>query len=147
MHATCCDGPMRVSAPLRGRTILLVEDEATVCDVWRELLEHRGARVMTAADGLEGLARLKRKRPHAILCDLGMPIMDGLEFARRLRCDPRHRRTLLIAVTGREDDRDFNDTWNAGFDGHVVKPVAAAALEALVQRLSRHPVPRMRDCA
>ena len=132
---------------LRGRTILVIDDDADVRDMWRRLLERRGAHVMVAADGLEGLVHLEARLPDAILCDLTMPIMDGFEFASRMRTTPRYRKVLLIAVTGRQQHTDFADTWRAGFDGHLVKPVAAEALEALVQRLARRTVPHTGECA
>jgi two-component system CheB/CheR fusion protein len=126
------DGPL----PLGRYTILVVEDDAETREVVRRLLELCGARVVVAADGLDGLDRLESVRPHAVLCDLGMPIMDGLEFARRVRRDPRYRRTLLVALTGRKEQADFLRTWDAGFDAHLAKPVTMEMLESIAKRLS-----------
>jgi CheY-like chemotaxis protein len=71
--------------PLRGRKILVVEDDHDGREVIRRLLELLGAQVVVAADGLEALVRLESLQPDAVLCDLGMPIVDGIEFARRMR--------------------------------------------------------------
>lgn len=120
--------------PLRGRTILLIEDDDETREVTRRLLECMGARVAAAVDGFEGLMRLESLRPDTVLCDLAMPIMDGLEFARRMRQDPRHRRVLLIAITGRDSHADFLDTWAAGFDAHLVKPVTPEVVASIVRR-------------
>jgi two-component system CheB/CheR fusion protein len=123
-------------SPLRDRTILVVEDDGDTRDVVRRLLELLGARVTVAADGMEGLEQLQRLTPDAVLCDLTMPIMDGIEFALRMRRDPRHRRALLIALTGRQGQADILRTWEVGFDAHLVKPVNPEMLSALARRLS-----------
>src|SRR5688572_19080466 len=94
------DDPERL--PLRGYPILVVEDDLDAGDLARRLLELLGARAATAGDGIEGLRRLAEMQPAMVLCDLTMPRMDGLEFARRVRRLPEYRRTLLIAVTGRQ---------------------------------------------
>ncbi len=72
----------------------------------------------------------------AVLCDLTMPIMSGLEFARRVRRNPRFRRIPLVAVTGRQEQEDFLQTWDAGFDAHLVKPVTVEMLQSLARRFS-----------
>jgi CheY-like chemotaxis protein len=122
--------------PLRGCTILVVEDDAEAGDLVRRLLELLGARVGTAENGVAGLRRLVAMQPDMVLCDLTMPLMDGLEFARRVRRLPEYRRTVLVAVTGRQAHEDFLRTWDAGFDAHLVKPVTMEMLRALARRLS-----------
>jgi two-component system CheB/CheR fusion protein len=130
------DDPERL--PLRGSTILVVEDDPEAGDLVRRLLELLGARVATAEDGIDGLSRLvKMKQPDMVLCDLTMPRMDGLEFARCLRRLPEYQRTLLVAVTGRQAHEDFLRTWDAGFDAHLVKPITMEMLRALARRLSQ----------
>jgi CheY-like chemotaxis protein len=126
----------REASPFHGRTILVVEDEIELGDQLRRLLEHLGARVWIARDGLDGLEQLASLPADAVLCDLALPVMDGLEFARRLRQNPRFRRTLLVAVTGRQDQEDFLRSWDAGFDAHLVKPLTMEMLQALARRLS-----------
>jgi two-component system CheB/CheR fusion protein len=126
--------------PLRGCTILVIEDDVEARDTARRLLESLGARVVVAENGHDGLNQLASVRPDAVLCDLGMPVMDGLEFARRVRRNPRHRHVLLFAVTGWQGEADFRRTWEAGFDAHVVKPVTVEMLQALARRLPRRGV-------
>jgi CheY-like chemotaxis protein len=123
-------------SPLCGRTLLVIEDDDDHREIVRRLLESLGAHVVLAADGLEGLAQLERRPPDAILCDLTMPIMDGLEFARRMRQDPRYRRVLLVALTGRGGSKAMSQTWIGGFDVHLVKPITIEALGTIAQRLS-----------
>jgi CheY-like chemotaxis protein len=94
--------------------------------------------VVLAADGREGSANVARSQPDVVPCDLTMPVMDGLEFGRRLRANPQHRRVLLIAVTGRNRESDIVDTWRVGFDRLVGKPVTGDTLARLIRsRLSR----------
>jgi CheY-like chemotaxis protein len=121
---------------LRGSTILVVEDDEEARDTARRLLEAFGARVIVAETGRAGLSRLESVRPHAVLCDLGMPVMDGLEFARRVRRDPRYRGVLLFALTGWQDQADFLRTWEAGFDAHLVKPITMEMVRSLAGRLT-----------
>jgi CheY-like chemotaxis protein len=104
---------MRRSDLLRGRTVLVIEDDDDTREVVSRLVEALGATTVVAADGLEGLVQLERRRPDAVLCDLAMPIMNGIEFARRMRQNPRYWGMLLIAVTGRERDADFMATLDA----------------------------------
>jgi two-component system CheB/CheR fusion protein len=119
----------------RRRRVLVIEDEAEIRDILVQLLAALGARVVAAADGFEGLEHLARWHPDMVLCDLAMPVMGGLEFAQRMRQDPRYRNVLLIAVTGYNRQADLYDTWSTGFDGHLAKPIRMPALAALAQRL------------
>ena len=123
-------------ASLRGCAILVVDDDVETADLLRRLLELLGARVFVAGNGFDGLERLASLPVDVVLCDLTMPIMSGLEFARRVRRNPRFRRTPLVAVTGRQEQEDFLQTWDAGFDAHLVKPVTMEMLQSLARRFS-----------
>ncbi|MBI3946723.1 MAG: response regulator [Armatimonadetes bacterium] len=74
-------------------------------------------------------------RPEVVLLDLGMPVMDGCEVARRLRGDPRFAGVLLVALTGYGQDEDRERTAQAGFDHHLVKPVEMDALRRVLASL------------
>ena len=119
------------------RTILIIEDDPDQCDTLQRQLEARDLRVVVAVDGFQGLAELARCHPDAVLSDIRMPAMDGLEFARRMRRDPRYRGVPLIAVTVLNDLADVIATWQAGFDDHLSKPVSAQALDRVVDRAMR----------
>src|SRR5262245_45461238 len=85
----------------RGRRILIIDDDPHQRETLQRLVEARGAHAVVATDGFEGFRQLERSHPDAVLCDLAMPIMDGIEFATRMRREHRYRRVPLIAVTGR----------------------------------------------
>ncbi|HEX7383577.1 MAG TPA: ATP-binding protein [Burkholderiaceae bacterium] len=118
-------------APL-GRRVLVVDDNRDAADSLALLLEHLGAEVQVAHDGAAALAAFERRPADAALLDLGMPGMDGLEVARRLRALPGGERVRLIALTGWGQAADRARTHEAGFDEHLVKPVDIDALQALL---------------
>jgi CheY-like chemotaxis protein len=122
---------------LRDRTILVVDDNDGVREALQALLVAMHADVHVAVDGLDGLAQLEHWQPDLILCDLKMPALGGLEFAHRLRQDPRFRKTLLLAVTGSEPD--VAKMWYAGFTGHIRKPFTRDVLTRIARRLAATP--------
>jgi CheY-like chemotaxis protein len=115
------------------RTILVVDDDPDLRETLQRQLEAFGFRVVLAADGREGLAEVARSHPDVVLCDLTMPVMDGLEFGRRFRANPQHRHVLLIAVTGRNRESDIVETWRIGFDRLVGKPVTGNTLAQFIR--------------
>jgi CheY-like chemotaxis protein len=114
-----------------------VDDDVDARLITQQILEPLGARVLVASDGPEALRLVDRVIPDVILCDLLMPDMDGFEVARRLRRDPRTARLPIIAVTALDRDPDYYRTWEAGFDGHLSKPVDYAELAWIVRMLTR----------
>lgn len=125
------------SSPLFGASILLVEDHPDSRDMTRQLLESQGAHVQVASDGAEGLNVLSRGLASSdlVLCDIRMPVMDGLTFARRVRSDLRWHRLPIVALTAYGAAPDYLATLTAGFDAHITKPLEADTLLAVAQRL------------
>lgn len=128
-----------VATRLDDCSILFVDDDVNACDAMEELLNGLGATVTTATSADDALALLDEVRADVIVSDIGMPVHDGLWFARELRRRERrahaNQRTPLLALTayGRVDDR-FR-VMQAGFDCHVVKPVELSELSAMIRRL------------
>jgi CheY-like chemotaxis protein len=87
------------------------------------LLEGLGQEVYTAYDGLAGLELARQHRPDVVLLDIGLPLMDGYEVARRCREEPALKGMTLVAMTGYGQDSDRQRSQEAGFDAHLVKPV------------------------
>jgi two-component system CheB/CheR fusion protein len=120
-------GPREVSQmldtmhhPLR---IVIVEDNEDSRMMMCELLEVSGFECQSAADGARGLELIRQTRPDVALVDIGLPELDGLEVARRLRQDPLTRGTHLVALTGYGQREDRQAVSAAGFDTHLIKPV------------------------
>jgi len=95
--------PPRPDSPFRGIAVLVVDDDLDVLDAARQMLEGLGAWVSIAQTGEAGLRAAALHRPHLILIDLDMPVMDGFELARRLRQDTQLGRSRLIALTSARD--------------------------------------------
>ncbi|MBI2876700.1 MAG: response regulator [Candidatus Tectomicrobia bacterium] len=120
--------------PLR---VLLIEDNRGVSDLLRLLLERSGHTVEVAYDGAAGVEAARRFRPEVVLCDLGLPKMDGYAVATTLRRDPVTATARLIALSGYGREEDRQRSREAGFDLHLVKPVGTEELQqALGSKLS-----------
>lgn len=117
--------PAREGKTLR---VLIVEDNKDTVDILRSLLEHHGHHVAVAYTGPEGVTAAKAGRPDVVLCDIGLPGMDGYAVATEIRRDPAISAARLIAVTGYGRDSDRTRALQSGFDVHLVKPVNAQQL-------------------
>ena len=126
----------RSAVGLCPRRILVVDDNHDAADSLGMVLKFLGADTRVVYDGPSALAAIRSYRPTVVLLDIGMPGMDGHEVARRVRQEPELRNVVLIALTGWGQEEDRRRSRAAGFDHHLVKPVEAAALQALLTSLS-----------
>ena len=117
---------------LTPRRVLVVDDNADAADSLRDLLELLGLDARAVNHGESGLASLDTFQPHLVLLDIGMPGMDGYEFARHIRARPGGERIKLVAISGWGQEEDYARSREAGLDGHLVKPVRLEALERLL---------------
>lgn len=115
-----------------GKRILVADDNVDAADLLRVMLTSMGHDVLTVNDGGEALVQGRAFRPEVMILDIGMPIMDGREAARRAREEDWGREALLVALTGWGQPNDRHLTSEAGFDHHLVKPVDMATLEKLL---------------
>ena len=115
-----------------GKRILVVEDNRDSADSLRLLLELSGHEVAVAYSGHDGVRAAEQYQPDVVLCDIGLPGLDGYGVARKLRDNPATATARLIAVTAYGHDEDRRRSHEAGFDLHVVKPVEPAALGKLL---------------
>src|SRR5207248_10059663 len=83
-----------------GRRVVVIEDGVDTAESLRDLLELKGFAVGVAYNGPDGLAAVRRERPDAVVCDIGLPGMTGYEVARALRADPTTAGAVLVAVSG-----------------------------------------------
>lgn len=114
--------------------VLIVDDNTDQAGTLAELLELWGQHVQVLHSGLAVLETARAFRPDLILLDIGLPGMDGYEVARQLRQDPETREMMIVALTGYGQDEDRSHAYAAGFDQHLVKPVAPDTLHSLLAR-------------
>ena len=115
------------------RRVLVVDDNTDSAETMAEMLKLWGHEVATAHDGPGALEAARAQQPDAVLLDLGLPVMDGYETARRLRQEGLGGQ-LLVAVTGYGTAEDRRRAAEAGFDTHLTKPVSPEALRAVLSR-------------
>jgi len=116
-----------------ARRILVVDDNIDVVETTTMLLSLSGHQVRSAKDGLQALHVATEFRPDVVLLDIGLPLMDGYEVARRLRQTPQTAGALLIALTGYGQQGDRQRGKDAGFDDHMLKPVDPHALARMIE--------------
>ena len=99
------------------------------------LLQMTGHEAHTAYDGLEAVAATTAFRPGVILLDIGLPKLNGYEAARKIREQPWGKNIVMVALTGWGQDEDRQKSKEAGFNGHLVKPVELTSLMKLLTEL------------
>ncbi len=114
--------------------VLIIEDDRAVRDGVRLALRRQGHEVAAAATGEDGLEQLRSFRPEAVVLDLMLPGMSGLEVCRRIRV---HDQVPIIMATARGDDTDIVVGLESGADDYVVKPVRARVLDARIRAVLR----------
>ena len=119
---------------LEGATVLVVDDAADDREAMRALFETLGARVISAGNGQEAMDRLREAGADVVLCDLRMPQVDGFEFIRRLRADPKCHGLPAIAVSGVGSGGSRLRARELGFDAYLSKPPEFDALGLFVRR-------------
>jgi CheY-like chemotaxis protein len=107
----------------KGRRVFIVEDNRVTADSLRHLLELYGCEARVAYDGPEGVRAAREWPPDVVLCDIGLPGLDGYGVAAALRQHPATAGARLIAVTAYGSDEARRRSLEAGFEQHLVKPV------------------------
>jgi PAS domain S-box-containing protein len=121
-----------IQSKSRSRRILIVEDNVDAAQSLLEALELNDHQVAVAHSGPEAIAKAREFKPEVILCDIGLPGMDGYELARTIRADELLRRAFLVALTGYALPEDRVKTKAAGFDRHIAKPPTLESLERVL---------------
>ena len=115
-----------------GRRVLVVDDNEDAAASLAEALSDMGHVVEVAHDGPAALAKLETFSPDVALLDIGLPLMDGYELARRIRHEPRLAEIRLVSITGYGQASDKLRAQEAGFDVHLVKPVELVVIEDVI---------------
>ena len=126
--------PQPVRPPDRRRRVVVIEDNDDIRQTLTSILQGWGHDVAAEADGRAGLARVLDTKPDVALVDLGLPGMSGYDVARRIRAETADGAVRLIAITGYGQPADRERAIEAGFDAHLLKPVAP---EILARELAR----------
>jgi CheY-like chemotaxis protein len=128
-----------VSAPLASSggalDIVVVEDNDDIADVLAEWLGELGHAVRVARTGKRGVELVREQPPDLVICDLGLPDVDGMEVCRQVRRLPLEHQPVMVALTGWGREGDVRSTREAGFEHHLVKPVATDRLQTLLAKI------------
>ncbi|HZN57709.1 MAG TPA: response regulator [Planctomycetota bacterium] len=120
-----------------NETILLIEDERDIIEVIQYNFEKEGYRVLSATNGEKGLDIARSKRPAAVVLDLMLPGLDGLEVAKRLRNDPATREIAILMLTAKGEESDVILGLGVGADDYVTKPFKMKELLARIKAVLR----------
>jgi DNA-binding response OmpR family regulator len=125
-----------------ARTILVIEDEATIAASVAARLRKEGFHVETAGDGPSGVEACRSLRPDVVILDVMLPGMDGLEVCRQIQ---RDRPVPVLMLTARDDETDMLVGLGVGADDYMTKPFSprdlVALVKALLRRVDRAPAP------
>ncbi|WP_353718702.1 ATP-binding protein [Dyadobacter sp. 676] len=121
-------------APLR---ILVIDDVEDLAKVTSMLLSIKGYQVDICTSGIEGVKAVEQSKPSVVLCDIGMPGLDGYQTAQLMRQGEWGRKVILIALSGYAQPDDVQKAKEAGFDTHLAKPVDIDQLQSAILKLTR----------
>ena len=123
---------MQQTVPMSEMTVLMVDDEYFIRATMRQLLYQIGlANVEEAADGASGLLKARLSKPHLVICEIHMPVLDGFTFVNELRtfCD-----APVILLTSDHDEKTVVMAKKLKVDGYLIKPMSFAAVQRAVER-------------
>ncbi len=106
-----------------GKRIVVVDDERDILEFVGYNLEKEGYEVYTACNGREGLELAERVRPHLILLDSMMPVMDGMQTCEAIRSHPQLKDTMIVFLSAVDDEEKQIGSYSAGADDYITKPV------------------------
>jgi len=116
------------------KTILIVDDEPQIAEIAGDYLRHAGFDVITAGDGARALDTMHARRPDLVVLDLGLPRLDGLDVAKRIRADSD---LPIIMLTARAEEDDRLRGLEVGADDYITKPFSPRELVARVKAVLR----------
>ena len=128
-----CKNPMKK----KDIRILLVDDEPDILEIVSYNLSSEGYQVFTAKNGVDGVAKAKKKNPHLIILDVMMPEMDGIEACEVIRRTPGLENTIITFLTARGEDYSQVAGFDAGADDYITKPIKPKVLVSKVKALLR----------
>jgi two-component system alkaline phosphatase synthesis response regulator PhoP len=125
------------------RKILIVDDEDDIREFISYNLRREGYQIFTASNGADALKVAMEVRPHLILLDMMMPIMDGHQTCQAVRNTPELQHTMVVFLSAVQEEQCQLDSYNAGADDYITKPVSMRVLcsrvNAIMKRLKPEP--------
>ena len=118
------------------KTILTIDDSASIRQMVAMTLKGAGLTVLEAANGAEGLAKATTGTVHAVITDLNMPVMNGLEFLKKFRQHPAGKGVPVILLTTESDDELKREARESGATGWIVKPFKQDQLLAVIRKVT-----------
>ena len=135
-HPADSSRPRHGAAAGKGRRVLVIEDNVDTADSLREVLLFGEHQVEVAYNGPQGIAKAREFLPDVVLCDIGLPGMDGFAVARALKADESLRGAFLVALSGYALPEDLQRAEEAGFETHLAKPSSIEQLEKILAELA-----------
>jgi CheY-like chemotaxis protein len=115
--------------------LLVVEDEAALAKVLQMRLQLEGFEVDVAGDGAEAMDLIRARRPDLVVCDLMMPVMDGIEVTRSIKGDPKLRAIPILILSALKSDKEMEELRRLGAEAFASKPYDGKALTAQIREL------------
>jgi CheY-like chemotaxis protein len=122
-HRPVAEAAVKAPGAAAGRRILIVDDSEDGAESLAMLLRFAGHETHKAHDGFEAIKAAERLRPDVVLLDIGLPGLNGFEACRRIRSEPWGKDLVMVALTGWGQEEDRQQSREAGFNAHMVKPV------------------------
>ena len=122
---------------MANKTILVVDDEQDILDLIEYNLKKEGFKVLKAENGEKGIEIAKKYKPDLVLLDIMMPKMDGLETVELIRKDEELKRTPVIFLTARSDEKTEIESLNKGGDDFITKPISTTKLVSRIKAVMR----------
>ena len=117
--------------------ILLVDDEPDIIEILSYNLKKEGYQVFSASNGEEALVQVEKVKPHLIILDVMMPVMDGIETCEIIRKDKRYQEIVIMFLSARSEDYSHVAAFDVGADDYVNKPIKPKVLNSKVNALLR----------
>lgn len=119
-----------------SKTILTIDDSASMRQMVAMTLKSAGHQVLEAGDGSEGYTQATSNTVHAVITDLNMPVMNGIEFIRKFRQHPASKGVPIILLTTESDETLKAEAKAAGATGWIVKPFKQDQLLAVIRKVT-----------
>jgi DNA-binding response OmpR family regulator len=120
---------------MKGKKILVVDDEADVLLLCRVNLEFEGYEVIEATDGVSAMDKVQREKPDLVLLDVMMPRMDGWQVLAALKADPATKDIPVVMLTAKVQDKDQIRGWSGGVADYITKPFSPLSLSQVLENV------------